>query len=128
MAGGKSRKIPQRMCVSCREMKARKELFRIVLHEGVPVLDERGKTPGRGAYVCRSATCVEQAFGQNRLRHHLKTEMSAALADEVREALAKHEIELEAEASRARGGRVFRISVDGKAETVGDRNESKADT
>ncbi len=110
MPKGKPKKIPQRMCVSCREMKDRKSLFRIVLQEGVPVLDLRGKMMGRGAYVCKEASCVEMAFAKGKLAHHLKTKMPEGLEDEVKAALATWQ----KEQARAEGMRKFRIGVDGK--------------
>ena len=59
----KPRKIPMRMCVGCREMKPKKELVRIVRPPdgGVPNIDLKGKSPGRGAYVCRSIECLKRA-------------------------------------------------------------------
>ena len=46
----KPRKIPQRQCVGCREMKDKKELLRVVrTPEGSILLDGRGKASGRGA-------------------------------------------------------------------------------
>ena len=51
----KTRKIPMRMCVGCREMKEKRELLRIVKNaEGQISFDRVGKAPGRGAYICRS--------------------------------------------------------------------------
>ena len=46
------KKIPQRMCVGCQEMKNKKELIRIVrTPESEILLDPTGKKSGRGAYV-----------------------------------------------------------------------------
>lgn len=54
----KERKIPMRMCLCCREMMPKKELVRVVLNkEGAIRLDETGKLPGRGAYLCKRADC-----------------------------------------------------------------------
>ena len=50
----KTKKVPMRMCVGCREMKPKKELIRVVRSpEGEISLDFRGKAPGRGAYLCK---------------------------------------------------------------------------
>ena len=58
----KPKKIPMRMCLGCGEMKPKKELIRIVKSaEGDISLDFTGKKNGRGAYVCRSAECLEKA-------------------------------------------------------------------
>ena len=57
------KKIPMRQCVGCREMKAKKELVRVVRSpEGEISLDFRGKAPGRGAYVCPQAECLRRAI------------------------------------------------------------------
>ena len=49
------KKIPQRQCLGCREMKPKKELIRVVRSPAGEIsLDFRGKAPGRGAYVCPS--------------------------------------------------------------------------
>jgi len=58
----KPRKIPQRQCVGCREMKDKKALIRVVRSpEGVVSLDFKGKMPGRGAYVCPDPACLKKA-------------------------------------------------------------------
>ena len=58
----KVRKIPQRMCVGCREMKNKKELIRIVRTPDDSILiDSTGKKSGRGAYVCPDAQCFNLA-------------------------------------------------------------------
>ena len=64
----KVKKIPQRMCTGCMEMKPKKELFRIVRSkEGEISIDLTGKKPGRGAYICKSIECFEKAFKTKRL-------------------------------------------------------------
>ena len=56
------KKIPMRQCAGCRAMKPKKELVRVVRSpEGEIALDFRGKAPGRGAYVCKSAECLKKA-------------------------------------------------------------------
>ena len=58
----KTRKIPQRQCVGCREMKDKKALLRIVkTPEGEILLDSTGKKSGRGAYVCPDPECLKKA-------------------------------------------------------------------
>ena len=56
----KTKKVPMRMCLGCREMKPKRELVRIVRNkEGVVNLDKTGKAPGRGAYICPMEACLE---------------------------------------------------------------------
>lgn len=58
----KPKKLPMRMCLGCGEMKFKKELIRAVKSpEGNISLDFTGKKSGRGAYICKSADCLEKA-------------------------------------------------------------------
>lgn len=58
----KQRKIPERMCVACRNMKPKTELIRIVkTSDGTVSVDETGKVNGRGVYICKCKQCVERA-------------------------------------------------------------------
>ncbi len=55
------KKIPLRQCLGCREMKAKKELIRVVRSpEGEVSLDFHGKKPGRGAYLCPDPLCLKK--------------------------------------------------------------------
>ena len=50
---------------------------------GDVILDESGRSAGRGAYVCRTAECLEVAVAKGGLGRALKT----PLPDELRPAL-----------------------------------------
>lgn len=55
------KKIPQRQCLGCREMKEKRELIRVVRSpEGEITLDFHGKKPGRGAYLCPNPQCLKR--------------------------------------------------------------------
>ena len=87
----KVKKIPQRQCVGCREMKDKKALIRVVKSpENEISLDFVGKKPGRGAYVCRDVECLKKA----RKTRALERAFSNAIPPEVYDAL---EQELEGE-------------------------------
>ena len=76
----KPRKIPQRQCLGCREMKNKKDLIRVVRSpEGEISLDFKGKKPGRGAYVCPDAACLKRA----RKSRALERAFSAPMPDQV---------------------------------------------
>ena len=76
--------IPMRQCLGCREMKAKRELIRVVRSpEGEISLDFRGKKPGRGAYVCPSPACLAKA----RKSKALERAFSTPIPPEVYEAL-----------------------------------------
>ncbi len=70
------RKIPLRMCMGCGEMKPKPELVRIVRSpEGEVSLDTTGKKPGRGAYLCRSAACLNAARKKKRVERALDVQI-----------------------------------------------------
>ena len=80
----RKRKIPLRMCVGCREMKPKKELIRVVKSpEGEISIDLKGKSPGRGAYVCRNKACFEKAYKNKLLEKALNQKIEAELYDKL---------------------------------------------
>ena len=67
------KKIPIRQCLGCREQKAKNEMLRVVrAPDGSVSLDFRGKAPGRGAYLCRSADCLRRAVRSRALERALE--------------------------------------------------------
>jgi len=77
-----------RQCLGCREMREKKELLRVVrTPEGTVALDFRGKLPGRGAYVCRSAECLEKAVRTRALERALGEKIPEELYDTLRSQL-----------------------------------------
>lgn len=73
---------PLRQCLGCREMKPKPELVRVVRSpEGTVSVDLRGKAPGRGAYVCRSADCLKKALRSKALSRSLGVEIPPDLSD-----------------------------------------------
>lgn len=90
----KTRKIPMRMCVGCREMKPKKELTRVVKPaEGDAHIDLRGKDPGRGAYVCANVECFRKA----RKSKALERALECTISDEVFDLLEQQIPEVPAE-------------------------------
>ena len=78
------KKIPMRQCVGCREMKAKKELVRVVRSpEGEISLDFRGKAPGRGAYVCPQAECLRRAIKSRALERGLDCQIPQEIYDQL---------------------------------------------
>ena len=85
----KPKKIPMRMCVGCREMKPKRELIRVVRSpEGAVSMDPGGKKPGRGAYVCRSAACLQRAIKQRQLERQLEVQLTPEVAQQLQDELA----------------------------------------
>lgn len=90
----RQRKIPMRMCTGCGQMKPKKELVRIVKAPQRPgdegeapapqiSLDLTGKSPGRGAYLCRDRECLRLA----RKARRLERAFSCKIPEEVYERL-----------------------------------------
>ena len=87
-----NRKIPMRMCTSCREMKPKMELVRVVkTPEGEIKLDLTGKLNGRGAYICKSTECLKKAQKSNAIGRALDTNVSAEIYDALGEELKEIE-------------------------------------
>lgn len=79
------KKQPLRMCVSCREMKAKKMLLKVVKSpDGTVSVDLTGKKPGRGAYVCKDEICIKKAEKERRLERALKCSISPELYCELK--------------------------------------------
>lgn len=80
----KEKKIPQRMCISCKEMKDKKQLIRIVKNpEGEISLDFTGKKNGRGAYICPSEDCVKKCVKSRLINKAFKCEIDRQVYDKI---------------------------------------------
>ena len=78
------KKTPMRQCLGCREMKAKQEMIRVVrAPDGGISLDSRGKSPGRGAYVCPRQDCFARARKSRALERALDTVIPAEVYDEL---------------------------------------------
>ena len=75
-----------RMCIVCHGRSDKKELVRVVKNkDGEVFLDKTKKANGRGAYLCRNLTCLQQAKKTKRLNRVLKTEVPAEIYDQLEE-------------------------------------------
>ena len=78
------KKIPMRQCLGCREMKPKSELLRVVRSpEGTVTFDSRGKASGRGAYVCRDASCLKKAIRSKALERSLEVPVPQELLEQL---------------------------------------------
>lgn len=69
--------IPQRTCVACRTVKAKRELIRLVrISDGSIEVDTSGKKAGRGAYLCRTLECWETGVKRGGVEHTLRTTLT----------------------------------------------------
>ena len=75
-----------RRCVGCGCMMDRKELIRVIRDkEGKVLIDETQKLNGRGAYLCRSRSCLETAMKRRSLDRTLKCSVGQDLYGLIRE-------------------------------------------
>ena len=86
----KVKKIPLRTCVVTKEKLPKKELLRIVrTPSGEVVVDESGKSNGRGAYIKKDVQVLEQAKKKKILERHLECTIEESVYDDIREKLEK---------------------------------------
>jgi predicted RNA-binding protein YlxR (DUF448 family) len=90
------RQLPQRTCIACRSTSDKRGFVRIVrLPSGTVEIDLTGKKPGRGADLCPSYDCWEQALKKGRIDAALKVKLTpddrlrlTEFASTLREAVA----------------------------------------
>ena len=69
--------IPQRTCVGCRTVMAKRQLVRVVRGKGGVAVDPTGKLAGRGAYLHDRRSCWEAGL-QGSLARALQVDLTAA--------------------------------------------------
>ena len=75
-----------RMCIACREMKPKKEMFRVVKNaDGEIYADVTGKAPGRGAYICNADECRKKLNDKKLLHKVFSTNVSDVVYKGVEE-------------------------------------------
>ena len=75
-----------RMCIACREMKDKRQLVRIVKNKDNEIfIDSTGKKNGRGAYICKSETCISKMQKQKLLNKTFKTNVSDEIYSQIKE-------------------------------------------
>lgn len=83
-----TKKIPQRQCIGCGEMKNKKEMIRIIkTPEDTILIDTTGKKNGRGAYICNSSECLKKAIKNKGLERSLKMSIPSEIYDELEKEL-----------------------------------------
>lgn len=69
--------VPQRTCIACHRVAAKRALVRLVLKpDGLVEIDSKGKMAGRGAYLCAARSCWEEGLKTKKLEHALRTKLS----------------------------------------------------
>lgn len=84
------KKVPMRQCVGCGEMKAKKELVRVIkTPEGEVVLDTTGRKNGRGAYLCSNVECLDASVKRKGLERSLKIAIPTAVYEVLKEEMSR---------------------------------------
>jgi len=75
--------------VACHTVKAKRELIRVVRDaDGTLSVDLRGKSPGRGAYLCPDDACLARGVDDGSLGRALEVTIDEATKHRLRDELA----------------------------------------
>lgn len=93
-----TKKVPMRKCLGCGEMLPKKNLVRVVktkTGEGEDdyeiSLDLSGKKAGRGAYVCKKASCLALARKAKRIERALSCKIPEEVFDRMEKEMEESE-------------------------------------
>jgi len=93
-----ARPLPQRTCVACRSVRAKRDLVRIVRSPtGDLAVDLRGKAAGRGAYCDPDATCLDRGLRDGAIARALEVTIDERTADRLRAEMSDAAKQREAE-------------------------------
>ena len=85
---------PLRMCVSCRTMKPKDMLIRVVKTPDGIFVDKTGKRNGRGAYLCKEGNCIEKKKKNKALNRAFQCEVSPDVIEGLKKELSNGADEL----------------------------------
>ena len=74
---------PQRMCMTCRKKDEKEKLFRVVRTTTGIMVDTDFRIQGRGAYVCRTRECVENARRRKAFERSFSASVDGSVYDEL---------------------------------------------
>ncbi len=82
----KTKSVPMRMCIACRQMKPKKEMTRVVkTADGEISADPTGKAAGRGAYICNEEACLKKLNDKKLLHKVFSTDVAKTVYENVEE-------------------------------------------
>ena len=80
----KSKCVPMRTCIACRELKPKKEMTRVVRNaDGEIFADPTGKASGRGAYICGAEECRKKLADKKLLNKAFHTAVDGAVYESL---------------------------------------------
>ena len=78
----KAKHVPIRTCLGCGQRNLKGELVRIVMEDGALRVDEAGRLPGRGAYLCSGTACISSLLKKKgKLSYSLRVSVPRAAED-----------------------------------------------
>ena len=84
-----TKKVPMRQCTGCREMKAKKDMIRVIkTAEDEICIDATGRKNGRGAYICPTMDCLKRAMKSRGLERSLKTAIPEEVYQQLEEEMS----------------------------------------
>ncbi len=87
----KERRVPERTCIACRRKAPKKEMMRFVLDpDGNPQLDPTGRIQGRGANLCSSVECFDQAIENNSFARSWRTKVNNEKLKDLRKEVEEY--------------------------------------
>ena len=76
--------VPQRTCVACRRVRAKRELIRLVRVSGGNIeVDVSSRKAGRGAHLCPVWECWEIGLSGDRLERALRTRLGQSNREQL---------------------------------------------
>ena len=86
------KKSPERMCIGCRTTHPKTDMIRVVRSpDNIYSVDITGKSPGRGAYICRKEECFCRAAKEHGFARAFKSNVEAAIYDRLRKEIFPNE-------------------------------------
>ncbi len=80
----KTKKIPLRTCIITKEKLEKKDLLRVVRTPmGNVIVDDTLKANGRGAYLKKDKSVIEEAKNKKTLEKHLEVKINDEIYDEL---------------------------------------------
>ena len=73
----------ERKCVACKQNKQQNEMLRIAKISNGYVFDEQNKIGGRGAYVCKNNSCIQNTIKKKLFNRSFKTNIDSKIYEEL---------------------------------------------
>lgn len=87
----KSKNVPMRTCVGCRQVKPKSELIRVVSGENGLAVDPGARQNGRGVYICPDAECIKAAAKNSGFKRSLRRNIENSDLEKLFEELKQYE-------------------------------------